>query len=242
MKRLDEVWKTEEFSKRFLEGVRSAIPLAAEQIEIMLRLIRKSKPQVTTFLDLGCGDGILGRTVLASYPDSRGIFVDFSEPMINEAIQKIGSAKNRADFILEDFGQEKWVDAVKDNAPFDVIVSGLAIHHQPDKRKKAIYGELLNLLTPGGIFLNLEHVSSSSDWVKSVHDDSFIDSLYSHHQQNGGQNTKDQVAEEYYNRLEESNILAPVEDQCEWLRDLGFVNVDCFIKVFEVALFGGTKP
>ncbi len=38
------------------------------------------------------------------------------------------------------------------------------------------------------------------------------------------------------------NILAPVEVQCQWLRESDFVDVDCFFKVFQLALFGGKKP
>ncbi|SPE57295.1 hypothetical protein SBV1_270094 [Verrucomicrobia bacterium] len=30
-------------------------------------------------------------------------------------------------------------------------------------------------------------------------------------------------------------------EQCQWLREIGFENVDCYFKVFELALFGGTK-
>ena len=38
-----------------------------------------------------------------------------------------------------------------------------------------------------------------------------------------------------------ANILALVEDQCAWLRTLGFRHVDCFWKYFELAIFGGVK-
>ena len=37
------------------------------------------------------------------------------------------------------------------------------------------------------------------------------------------------------------NILASVEEQCDWLRRIGYQDVDCFLKTFELALFGGRK-
>ena len=37
------------------------------------------------------------------------------------------------------------------------------------------------------------------------------------------------------------NRLESVEEQCKWLRETGFSNVDCYMKIFELALFGGTK-
>ena len=37
------------------------------------------------------------------------------------------------------------------------------------------------------------------------------------------------------------NKPASVEMQCQWLRGIGFQDVDCFFKTFELALFGGRK-
>jgi hypothetical protein len=39
-----------------------------------------------------------------------------------------------------------------------------------------------------------------------------------------------------------SNRLAPAGVQLAWLRDLGFVGVDCFWKWRELTLLPGTKP
>jgi hypothetical protein len=33
-----------------------------------------------------------------------------------------------------------------------------------------------------------------------------------------------------------------VEVQCQWLRQIGFGHVDCYLKIFELALFGGLRP
>ncbi len=37
------------------------------------------------------------------------------------------------------------------------------------------------------------------------------------------------------------NIITSVESQCDWLRDIGFERVDCYQKLFELAIFGGVK-
>lgn len=243
MSRPDEIWKTKALSQTFLKGVRGAIPLANEQIEVMLGLIEMAKPQVKNFLDLGCGDGILGRSILAKYPEVQGIFLDFSEPMLEAVKSQLNDSSNRLDFILADFGQSNWNEAIQERSSFDVIVSGFAIHHQSDRNKQDIYGKVYELLSPGGIFLNLEHVSSASQWIEKVHDRFFVESLYNFHKAKGSDRSRDEIAESYYHRPDKAaNILAPVERQCDWLKTLGFVNVDCYFKLFEIALFGGMRP
>ena len=134
----DKVWQQAEISKSFLEGVRGAIPLAAQQMEIMLKIIEAACPKVESFLDLGCGDGVLGRAILAKYPDASGIFLDFSEPMLEAAKSKVEN-QDKVEFIWEDFGEKDWVISVQNQGGFDVIVSGFAIHHQTDERKKDSY-------------------------------------------------------------------------------------------------------
>jgi len=240
-KRNDKIWQNAELAKTFLEGVRRAIPLALEQIDVMLRVIKATQPNVKSFLDLGCGDGLLGRAIHREYPDAKGIFLDFSESMIQAAKSHLEDQPHQLEFMVQDFGEPQWIDSIK--IPCDVIVSGFAIHHQTDERKKEIYQEIYNLLNPGGIFLNLEHVSSVSQWSESAFQQLFTDALYSFHQSKGSDKSPEEIAQEYYNRPDKNaNILAPVETQCNWLRELGFVDVDCFMKLFELALFGGKRP
>ena len=234
-------WQRQDLTKLFLEDVRGGIPLAAEQIDVLLRVIRHAIPGVERLLDLGCGDGILGRTVLAEYPQASGVFLDFSEHMIEAAKQKADAL--RAAFVIQDLGAKTWVQFVSDHAPFDLVLSGLAIHHLPDERKRELYQEVFQLLKPGGMFLNLEHVASQSAWATQAFDDLFVDSLWSHHQKLGGTKTRDAVAKEWYHRPDKTeNILASVDVQCQWLQEIGFVEVDCFFKLFQLALFGGKKP
>jgi tRNA (cmo5U34)-methyltransferase len=234
-------WQREDLAKLFLEDVRGGIPLAAEQIDALLRVVRHAIPRVERLLDLGCGDGILGRAVLAEYPNADAVFLDFSEHMIEAAKKKADAA--RATFVLRDLGSNDWASSVSDRVPFDLIVSGFAIHHLPDERKRELYCEIFTLLKPGGLFLNLEHVAPVSEWAKPAFDELFIDSLWSHHQKRGGTMTRDAIAQQWYHRPDKTeNILAPVEVQNEWLRQIGFVDVDCYFKVFQLALFGGQKP
>ena len=242
MTRMDPVWKQPEVVRQFLKGVRGGIPFGAEQIEVMLRVVEARREPVGDFADLGCGDGILTRSILSRYPAARGTLVDFSPPMIEAAQRALGPHAVQLHFTIADLGSAAWSQPVRARAPFDLVVSGYAIHHLPDTRKRDLYGEIFGLLRPGGLFVNIEHVASQTPWVESISDHLFVDSLHAFQISQNAAKTRAEIAGEFASRPDKAaNILAPVEAQCEWLRQLGYRDVDCYFKVFELAVFGGRR-
>ena len=89
------------------------------------------------------------------YPNSGGVLLDFSEPMIESAKTKLSIYRNNLVFATIDYGKESWIQSVTSMVPFDVVVSGFSIHHQPDERKRQLYAEIHDLLKPGGLFINI---------------------------------------------------------------------------------------
>jgi len=235
-------WQTKELARAFLEGMRGAIPGADLQFAVISKVAQKWSTSPKRILDLGCGNGILGQFLLKLFPSSSGLFLDFSDPMLDAAIEKVSTLPNTT-VSMADFASPDWLDVAIPHGPFDIVMSGFAIHHQPDERKRVLYAEVYELLSPGGIFLNLEHVASATEAGQQLFDDFFVDHLHDFHRKTDANANRDAIAYGYYNRPDKKeNILAAVEDQCEWLRQIGYIDVDCFFKVFELALFGGRKP
>ena len=167
-------------------------------------------------LDLGCGDGeVVGRVVAAS-PSVEAVACDFSPAMLERVRERFAgsSTVTIVEHDLDDSLPAEWGD-------FDAIVSAFAIHHVDDDRKRALYGEVLDRLAPGGVFCNLEHVASPTPELHEA----FLTSI--------GQTIEQD---------DPSNKLAPVETQLGWLRGLGFAQVDCHYKWREIALLAGVKP
>jgi tRNA (cmo5U34)-methyltransferase len=238
-----DLWKTPSLLRRYVEGVRGGLPCAVEQIDVMLRVIEATGKALSSFLDLGCGSGILAGAILSRYPEARGTLVDFSDAMLEEARAQLSEHVSKLSFINADLRKEEWLRSVEARGPFEAVVSGYAIHHLTDRRKRELYREIFDLLGPGGLFVNLDHVSSSTPWVAGISDRLHVDSLYAFHASKGSPKSREQIAEEYARRPDqEANILAPVEAQCEWLRECGFRDVDCYFKIFERAVFGGRRP
>lgn len=236
-----EAWKDEKLVRAYLDGIRGALPLAREQIEMMLRLVEGGVSPVERIADLGCGSGVLTKTLIGRYPGASATLVDFSQPMMAEARTLLAGADCR--FVEADLSSSAWASPVRGDAPFDVIVSGFAIHHLTDERKRKLYGEVFELLRPGGMFVNTEHVSSPTRWVEGMFNELLIDSFQAQEQARGSGMTREEVAKRYVNRDDkEANLLAGVEEQCEWLREIGFEDVDCYLKILEIAMFGGRRP
>ena len=242
MQRYDEAWKRDSLVRTYLEGIRGGIPFGSEQIEVMLRVIEATKTAVCRFADLGCGGGALALALLRRYPDAHATLVDFSEPMLAAARAELAAHRPAPYFAAADLLTAAWLESIAGRPPFDVVVSGYAIHHLPDDRKRELYGEIFRLLSPGGMFVNVEHVASRTAWIESVADELMIDSIFAFQAQQGSGKSRAQVADEFVHRPDKAaNILAPVEVQCAWLRAQGYEDVDCYFKVFELAVFGGRR-
>jgi len=238
--RVDVAWQASNVVPRYLNGVRGALPLVNEQIAMMLTLLATGRP-VGRFLDLGCGDGILGAAILEKYPQAQGVLADFSEPMLAAGHEKLAGLAGQLEFAQLDYADPSWVNLTP--GPFDAVVSGYSIHHQPDERKFALYQEIFNLLAPGGWFVNIEHVSPGNALTSSLFLDHIALTWYAAQLRQGNPRTQQEISDELYNSPDRAaNILAPVETQCAWLRQIGYQDVDCYLKIYELAVFAGRRP
>jgi ubiquinone/menaquinone biosynthesis C-methylase UbiE len=235
-----EVWKERDVATGFLDERSLMIPDRARQIDVLLRLLRHAPRRPGHVLDLGTGDGILLTAVLEGFPQSTGVALDFSPPMLEHARQRLHAFGARAVVVEGDLGSPGWRQHL--HGKFDAVISGFAIHHLPHERKRALYEEVYRLLPAGGMFINCEHVASATPELERLHDEAMAENLWRRRRDRGEQVTLEQVHREFLNRADRAaNILATVEEQCRWLREIGFRNVDCFWKLFELAIFGGTR-
>jgi SAM-dependent methyltransferase len=207
-------WTEPEWALRYLRE-RDAIPHRVEGLEVLLELFAGAP--VRRVLDLGTGDGNTLALVLSAHPGATGVGVDFQELMLQRARERFATDE-RVEIVEHDLDRPLPAEAL---GSFDLVVSSFAIHHVFDDRKRALYGEVFELLEPGGRFANLEHVASPTE---ALHVE-FLGAI------NKTPETDDP-----------SNKLTSVELQLHWLRALGFVDVDCFWKWRELALLSGTKP
>ncbi len=193
-------------------GRADRIPHRTEGEGTLLELL---PPKVSRVLDIGSGGGRLLALVLAKYPEAKATALDFSPTMLAHLRQRFASNGN---IIVTDHNLDLRLPEL---GTFDAVVSSFAIHHLTHERKRELYEEIFRLLAPGGVFCNLEHVASPS---QKLHVD-FLSAIG------------------YTPETEDpSNKLYDLHAQLEWLRSIGFEDVDCFWKWRELALMAGRKP
>jgi tRNA (cmo5U34)-methyltransferase len=195
------------------------VPHRAEGEAVLLEHVPINAKRV---LDLGTGSGRLLKMIKARRPNIMGIGLDISPTMLR--IAKDSFALDKSIKVIKHDLNNSLLFLLSEFRTFDVIVTSLAIHHLSHERKYSIYGEVFSLLNHGGIFCNLEHVDSPT---ANLHEH-FLSCL------------GDKIAS--FAREEYSDKLLSLETQLDWLRQIGFVDVDCYSKWLELALIIGIKP
>jgi len=229
-----EAWRDREVATRFATERSAIVPESRAQIDVLLHILRQRDRPTTRVVDLGSGDAVLLDAVLSAFPDASGLAMDYAVTMRELAGRRLARFGPRAVVAPADLRTSNWRGTAREA---DVVISGFAIHHLPDARKREVYAEIFATLSPGGTFLNLEHVASATAMVGAIHDEAMIAFRA------GADGEVATTRATYHARPDKAdNILAPVEQQCLWLRDIGFADVDVFWKWFELALFGGRKP
>ena len=125
-----------------LEALIAAVPFRADaQIDV---------------LDVGSGSGVVSEAVLDAFPAARLTLQDFSEPMLARARERFSTHDRAIKYVQCDLEDPAWPQKV--GGPFDLVVSGIAIHNLKDlAAMAACYEAVHGLLKPGGCFLDYDH-------------------------------------------------------------------------------------
>ena len=206
------LWVEADWAKRYL-AERDDLPHRMEGFGVLFEVL---PPHPRRVLDLGTGDGYTLGLLRGVYPGLEGVGVDFSAEMLGRARERF-AGEDGVEIVEHDLDEPLPASLGR----FDVVVSSFAIHHCVHERKRALYAEIFDLLEPGGMFANLEHVASATPALHLA----FLRAINYTPEQD-----------------DPSNKLLDVETQLRWLREIGFEDVDCHWKWRELALLCGVKP
>jgi tRNA (cmo5U34)-methyltransferase len=206
-------WKQPQWAEDW-PSFREGLPHAADAERLLVGSLLPSR--ANRILDLGCGDGRMIAVLRERWPNTAAIGLDLSPGLVEAARERFGSAAE-VRIEMHDLMQP----LPDDLGPLDVVVSALALHHLPDKRKRELFAEVFDRLQPNGVFYDLDVVASPTAELHAL----------------------SQAAFGFDGRQQDpSDQPARLKDKLSWLHEAGFSHVDCFWKWLELSLVGGTKP
>ncbi len=233
-------WQGEGLVADFLRDRQRLLPLIDVQEALIETALRRRGSEVRRFLDVGAGAGAMSALVRRVFPGAEAVLLDYSEPMLARAEERLGPAGEGSwQAVHGDLREPTWVQALPPGR-FDLAVSSYAIHHLPAARKRGLYAELHDVLEPGAMFLNLDFVLIDGPLAGLFDEQMAANAVVLEHE-HGGSRSDDEVEREI---LADDSDDQPdrAEQQLQWLHEAGFAEVELHFKWAEAAIFGAVKP
>lgn len=204
---------------------RHLIPCFDDLYGTVPRVMPFADTEAFDVLDLGAGTGLLTAILRQQFPNARYTCIDISDEMLARARERFPAGDVR--IIAADYSREPLPGR------FDAIVSALSIHHLTNVDKALLFRRIFAALNPGGIFVNAEEVLAPTPALHKFYWDEWLREIVA-----AGVSEADIAAAQ--ERMSH-DIPATLDEQLMWLRDAGFVEVDCYFKWLGFTAFGGLK-
>ncbi|WP_017348480.1 class I SAM-dependent methyltransferase [Pantoea sp. A4] len=217
------IWFPEKYDTLRKQLIPSFDLLYQSAVNTLLMSVNRPDPRI---IDLGAGTGLLSFLIKEKLPQARITLADRSEAMLAEAQKRFHGVAD-IDFVRFDLQQPQL------HGEYDVVVSGLAIHHLSHEGKRKLFGEIQAALAPQGVFINVEQVSAPNDVIEKMYD-------IQHEKHVVDSNTPPAEWQAGRERMK-LDICAEVYDQLTWLREAGFSAADCLAKSWRFATYAGWK-
>lgn len=123
----------------------------AAMLEAVDAVVDRKPPVV---LDLAGGTGSISLRVLKRFPDASITLVDV-DPVLLAIAQ--ASLAGRATIVSVDLREPDWVAGLPQRG-FDAVLTATALHWLAPDRLTVLYREIRDMLRPGGLFVNADHM------------------------------------------------------------------------------------
>lgn len=207
------------------EDIKKIIPNYNLMIDVLMSVLPFSKGRKFKMVDLGCGTGVLSKTVRNSFPDAEVTCVDFAENMLKIAKSEINDAKCiQSDFESFEFPEK-----------FDLIASSLAMHHLPNEKEKIkFYKKIHNALTDDGVFINIDPMRGADDRLHKIYMDKWIEFMNESFAQN-------EIEARWLTSHRKNDVLFKLTAHIDMLRACGFSSIDVPYKYYKYTVYTARK-
>jgi tRNA (cmo5U34)-methyltransferase len=232
-------WRSAEYAERWVADATARDPEREAQLALLAALIPRPRDAAIRVLDMGAGYGVVSAAVLAVFPAAQITLMDYSAAMLDHARARLATHAGQLRWALGDLSAPGWERELE--GPFDAVVSAAVLHNlRSGPRVRALYAEIAKVLAPGGAFLNLDHVNPGGPRIEAQ---------YAVIRGTARRGAAERLAHTHAGEPAATaepprwqRFPADLPTNLAWLREAGFVEVDCFSKEFQRTLFGGYLP
>ncbi|TVX92433.1 class I SAM-dependent methyltransferase [Paenibacillus agilis] len=193
------------------------------KVSVSLASAATSSPNI---LDLGAGTGLFSSFLLQKYPEANLTLIDLSEKMLEIAKLRL-KGYTSVNYSVDDY--TNYISDVK----FDIIISGLSIHHLTDTDKQTLYKNIYMNLKPNGVFINADQVLGDTPFVNSLYKNDWKQKV-----EVSGLSRPE--LDSAYERMK-LDKMSPLQTQLDWMKKSGFSEVDCMYKYFNFVVLYAKK-
>jgi SAM-dependent methyltransferase len=237
-----KTWGSRDFVESWAAKGGWQAPIRQAQVAMVLRMIPHPSEAPIRLLDIGAGYGALAAEVLRDRPNAMAICLDASAAMLKLGEERNPELMPRMRFVRASLESPGWLTAV--DGTFDAVISSRALHHfTENQRRRFIFKEVFSLVRPGGCFINADNVRAPTAGLTERYKkarDEYLDSFV--REASGGKTTlaaAKAAAPSTYHGPHNNGYL---DEELQWLREAGFVDVDCFWKLGMTVVYGGFRP
>jgi tRNA (cmo5U34)-methyltransferase len=140
-------------------------PNRSKMVQVAIEILPFPKTAALRVIDLGIGTGYFTERFLNHFPNSRVLGIDGAQAMVDLAKERLRALASRIEFVIGDFRNlQQLVPGVR---TFDLVFSAYALHHLSRVDKEKVLRQVVELLTPGGWFVNADLIVADSPELES---------------------------------------------------------------------------
>jgi tRNA (cmo5U34)-methyltransferase len=140
-------------------------PNRSKMVQIAIEVLPFPNTAALRAIDLGIGTGYFTEQFLNHFENGRVLGVDGAQAMVELAKERLRSLTSRVDFAIGDFRQLQQL--VPGAGTADVVFSAYALHHLSRPDKETVLKHVVELLVPGGWFVNADLIVADSPELES---------------------------------------------------------------------------
>ncbi len=208
--------------------MKRALPCYDQLFGIATQVMPFERDAPIDVLDLGAGTGLFSEHVLKAFPNGTFVLRDLAKKMLGVARERFHEHGEQFQFVIDDYRN------LRDRERFDLVISSLSIHHLADEEKRKLCQQVYAALKAGGAFVNVDQIKGETAYLQNLYWELWL----RHARASGAPEEQIQESVERRTAYDQDALLS---DQLRWLREAGFVNVDCVYRHTFVGVFFAMK-